>query len=163
MKDLTKIFSNYKLVGGIALAFILYSFYDEIIKLFNSSNDTVIAEEDLFEVAKEQVYAKSNRTEFECQIIANGLEDAFDYSTIGFYGTDEDSIKTLLDPTLNADARSLLYITFGIRKYDGVGTPIGFMSAFSYNYNLSQWARAELQGQTLQDMIDYFKPSLFNI
>ncbi len=163
MKDLSKILSNYKLVVGIALSLILYFFYDEIKKLFKSGTATVDGEEKLFDKVEQEVYQGSNRTRLECEIIANGLEDAFDFSSYGFYGTDEDAIETLLDPSINADGRSLIYTTFGIRKYDGVGTPIGFMSAFSYEYNLSQWARAELEGQALQDMITYFKPSRFTI
>lgn len=163
MKDLSKILSNYKLVGGVALAFLLYFFYDEIKKLISGGTDTVANELDLFDKVENEVYPNSNRTRLECQIIANGLEDAFDYSSYGFYGTDEDAIKTLLDPSINADGRSLIYTTFGIRKYDGVGTPIGFMNPFSYEYNLSQWARAELEGQALQDMVTYFAPSRFTI
>ncbi len=167
-KNLNKILSNWKLVGGVFLAVILFFFGKELKKwledLFgDSTNKDDSQEEDISQKIKENAEQGSNLTVDEAYLIANQLENAFDYSQWGMYGTDEDLLWSLLDSSYNTDARTLIYVEFGHRKYDGVGTPIGFMDAFSYNYNLSQWARAELSGSSLNNFINYFKNTPFII
>lgn len=167
-KNFKKILSNWKLVGGLFIAVILFFFGKEVKKwiedLFGGSTNEDDSNEELInDKIKENATQGSNLSVDEAYLIANQLENAFDYSQWGMYGTDENLIDSLLDSSYNTDARTLIYIEFGHRKYDGVGTPIGFMDAFSYNYNLSQWARAELSGSSLNDFINYFKNTPFKI
>lgn len=163
-KNISKILSNWKLLAGLFIAVILYFFGNKIKSLFDDELNVDDEKEDnINEEIKDNAIIGSNITVQEAYLIANQLENAFDYSQWGMYGTDEALINILLDPSYNTDARTLIITEFGHRKYDGVGTPIGFMDNFSYSYSLSQWARAELSGDFLQKFINYFKNTPFTL
>jgi hypothetical protein len=165
LKGFTKILSNYKLILGVGLIAILYFFYDEIKNLFKSestNDDEVLLFDDMQSVLEDS----ANIDTIDAEVIANQLENAMSSDSLGglsAWGTNFQSIDLLLDPSYNADARSLIYATFGVRPYDGAGTPTYLSSFFATDKDLGQWFYEELSGDELQQVKDYFSISAFTI
>ena len=153
-------FKNPKVILPVGALVLIYLFYKDITKLFSGKNTDDIQEESLDTIA-DKVVLTANITKLEAEIICNELEDAFSESNYGFFGTNEALIQSLLKSNYNTDARTLIYSTFGIRPYDGTGTPV--VDFLSYDYTLGQWATAELSGDNLVSFQNYFKNTPFTI
>jgi hypothetical protein len=154
-----KVLTNYKLLIGIFLAFLLYTFYD---KLFSTKKSGIINEEEMSNEFNNTLTVSSELSQTELIMICNQLETAFSYSNF-FEGTDEDGVFSALDSNYSILAREQIYATYGFRPYNGYSTPDGIPFEQVDNLDLSGWSRAELSGDDLQYVIDYFLPTKYTI
>lgn len=168
-KDIISALTNYKLIGGVFIAMVLFGIYQK----FFAKKDEVPAhvpspdddeeQQNMDDIAN-QVSSQANISIMEATVIANGLDNAFSYNSIFGYGTDESSILALLKPEYSTADRTLIYSMFGIRPYDGNATynEDDWFTSVVGHYSLGEYCRAELSGSTLTYCENYFASTPYN-
>ena len=132
--------------GGILAVAIAIPLYKRAKKIFSTEVETART----FEYIDEIPVNTSNATitPSQAKVFSNQLVTAMSVSS----GTDESTIKSIFKKIKNKDDMSLLYKTFGVRKYSTAnsGEASGFLwgiieNSFGYiDLDLAGWLKAEL-------------------
>jgi len=132
--------------GGILAVAIAIPLYKRAKKIFSTEVETART----FEYIEDIPVNTSNATitTNQAKIFSNQLVDAMSVSG----GTDESTIKSIFEKIKNKDDMSLLYKTFGVRKYSIVNTgeASGVLWGILENaggyvdYDLAGWLKEEL-------------------
>lgn len=132
--------------GGIMAVAIAIPLYKRVKKMLSTDVETARTFDYIGDIPVNT--SNATITQNQAQIFSNQLVDAMSVSS----GTDKSTIKSIFEKIKNKDDMSLLYKTFGVRKYSTInqgeasGVLWGVMeNAFGYvDYDLAGWLKEEL-------------------
>ncbi|WP_233899631.1 hypothetical protein [Tenacibaculum piscium] len=129
--------------GGIVLLLVGYKIYKSLNKNIGSALDDKVENVKInVQVDLSKVTITKEDAQKYAQQLLNACNGAFP-----FYGTDEDLIKKVFEKLNNSDDFKLVYKAFGLKEYNGYGSPPTGVSRHLDNYSpkdLVYWLRAEL-------------------
>lgn len=142
---------NKYLLGAIGVGVVGYLVYSKISKGIDSIgsgvSDVFTGEQETIDVDAQVDTTNLSITDEDAQKYASQLLSAFNHTTFGFWGTDEETVKAVFSALKTADDFKLVYKVFDLKNYNGYNSPPTGITKILDNYeakDLVYWLQAEI-------------------